>query len=1259
MELHFEPSELEFTTSFLGMPKRVAVTVHNPNSVPAIVHAISSKSQDFYFSFPEEKIIKPKRSSKFIVTFLPREEDSELTTILNVHTSVGIFPYKVIASAKGNPYRIQPVVKAHLPINGTFEFPIYLHNPHPEKLKLVNAFSSHVELFLIHKRPGIQLELAPFETINIAQAVVTGVTESNMTAFIMFKLDLVPYDKSQTKVRDIQLVTAVDLDITSKRGLFSTADVLDFGLIKYGERSKRLVFKAYSTMEKGLEIDSVYVEKSNVQNNGIYMQFASKPPISVKCKTKSQPGAPVAIANVEIDSSFLSLNKSQNIHHISGIIVAESRGGNFNATIRFQAVIFIGDILHTSKDAAFHQGIQPPAKRSVSLQNNYPFGLAIWNVSIADDARKYFKVSLVRSVVEIESNKTNPVVVIDYIHQAPKDYSTTCKLYTNVTSFEFSIFIFMGEISITVHSLGPSDTPFDFGPIKPGTRRSIFFTVTNPNSIILSLRNLAHPLPEYAILEPIEIKSLVNTGPKSIKNTNLEWEHGADFVMPANSFTLFNFSIIVPASAKAVKPLMLNLATDYKQYDLPVLYELTNSTVTFVDRMLDLKESFPGQVVSKDVRIYSSFKEDLRVLGLAVLDKDPRFYFKLKPKSELILKSQAITSIGQIRFSQSLACASNCYTGFPLHTAATCIRGLKRRFNSIEDKKIRSTIVLDTEQAKSFDAVVESELVWPQLFSHPVVHFPLTAVGNFSILNLTLTNPSIHPVIVQLLPLVIYPDAEALLDFFYEEDTELFTLKAGSPVPKLREQLEKVVGGPVPRFTLSMILQPGMSIRVRVGFLPTDYNLRSSLLLIRNNLTAIEPVVLYGKGAHINMEIDGKLARNDYLLFDILPTHLADCHNPKRLTHKLPTTLTVKRSGTPCKDRGFRVLNCKPFTLTPNETHTLEIAYTPDFLMSVNEASLQLTHYMNATPWAYDMVATVPAEMLSLCHTALPRPPFEWVMYYSCMFALVFCMICVVACAYLEGDRFITTMTQPETLSEKDAPTAQAKIDKSDAQPNGDQKEGGFFHRLFYGPRDHSYLSALEFGTGPITNVIEKCCNYVIWIFANVLMVIRGESVRSSTSKRNKRNRRRFAATGFNVVHEPIQEAAIPTKNTNVNKHSTTVPTKEKPVAHLGKTPISNFSDSMSSTQSRHEDESKSGAESSSGLKKRKNVSKKNSNDSQNEATSNESKSKPIIKVSAMPTQEHLNHAIKKLEKTVEETSEIVIDPVEEPEEIVAEPIEE
>jgi hypothetical protein len=63
---------------------------------------------------------------------------------------------------------------------------------------------------------------------------------------------------------------------------------------------------------------------------------------------------------------------------------------------------------------------------------------------------------------------------------------------------------------------------------------------------------------------------------------------------------------------------------------------------------------------------------------------------------------------------------------------------LRRRFNAIEKKRVRATVLVDTEKAKSFDAHVETELTWPRLFSHPVVHFPLTSVGNFSVSHQTL-----------------------------------------------------------------------------------------------------------------------------------------------------------------------------------------------------------------------------------------------------------------------------------------------------------------------------------------------------------------------------------------------------------------------------------------------------------------------------------------------------------------------------------------
>lgn len=136
---------------------------------------------------------------------------------------------------------------------------------------------------------------------------------------------------------------------------------------------------------------------------------------------------------------------------------------------------------------------------------------------------------------------------------------------------------------------------------------------------------------------------------------------------------------------------------------------------------------------------------------------------------------------------------------------------------------VNHTLVVDAGEnadgVRNLEIPVSAQLVWPRLLSHSVVHFPLTAVGNFTIVNLTLANPTTLPVVVQLLPLVIYPDAETLIEFFRDEllapltepvemnetlmfslrDTELFTLRPGSPVPAMREEVERAIGGPVPR----------------------------------------------------------------------------------------------------------------------------------------------------------------------------------------------------------------------------------------------------------------------------------------------------------------------------------------------------------------------------------------------------------------------------------------------------------------------------
>ncbi|CAK5060894.1 unnamed protein product [Meloidogyne enterolobii] len=530
----------------------------------------------------------------------------------------------------------------------------------------------------------------------------------------------------------------------------------------------------------------------------------------------------------------------------------------------------------------------------------------------------------------------------------------------------------------------------------------------------------------------------------------------------------------------------------------------------------------------------------LQILRVSFLNKDPRFSLSMVNKTFIHnskLKPWIAKNLANISFVPEASCPQDCYLGIPLNSPDGqwfsygmklpqnlaeidhyLFSRLRRKWLALEGKKIQTTVKVDTDKIKGFEIPIEANLIWPKLFSNPTVHFPLTAVGNFSIVNLTISNPTTSPIIIQILPLVIYPDSDSLLDILSDElsipplinpielnetlmfslrDTELFTLRPGSPTPKLREEVEKIIEGPVPRFTLTMLLRPGMSARVRIGFLPSDYSLRSSMMIIRNNLTVIEPIILYGRGARINMAIDDKSANSQPLLFELEPKHLDDCANPRRQLHRMPTTLTVRRSfavynngevgfsvvnisisGAPCENRGFRVLNCDKFS------------YTPDFLFSINEATLQVFMHMNGTPWSYNLAAVVPKHLLSMCHSALPRPPFEALMYQTCVLALMFCLICMISCAYLEGDRVVLCAYKQQFLQgqQKLVFNLNDTDDQKVAQVEDIGVEVGDFYR-----REFRKISS---DAGIIQKIFWHTLNFVLRVFSYVWPFLRRENNR-------------------------------------------------------------------------------------------------------------------------------------------------------------------
>uniref|UniRef100_A0A915L019 Transmembrane protein 131-like conserved domain-containing protein n=1 Tax=Romanomermis culicivorax TaxID=13658 RepID=A0A915L019_ROMCU len=265
------------------------------------------------------------------------------------------------------------------------------------------------------------------------------------------------------------------------------------------------------------------------------------------------------------------------------------------------------------------------------------------------------------------------------------------------------------------------------------------------------------------------------------------------------------------------------------------------------------------------------------VQHLSTLSSDPRFFFAPFEKDHgPLVRAKISSQIGRIYFDPLVTCVYDCYVGMPLDTEDghhwisglklpsnlpdidfELFQKLKSRWNQIVTNRedvINNTVMLDSTLVKNFPIPVETRLGWPRLIKNPAVHFPLTAVGNFTIVNLSLMNPSSLPIVVQILPLTIYPNPEDLIRLFKDEleeapltdfveaeelmmftlrDSELHNTRPDNWAPLHRRALDQALGTQIPRFTLSVLLQPGMQVGVRLGFLPSDYDMRSSLLLIR------------------------------------------------------------------------------------------------------------------------------------------------------------------------------------------------------------------------------------------------------------------------------------------------------------------------------------------------------------------------------------------------------------------------------------------
>uniref|UniRef100_A0A8R1EBL9 TMEM131L third Ig-like domain-containing protein n=1 Tax=Caenorhabditis japonica TaxID=281687 RepID=A0A8R1EBL9_CAEJA len=166
------------------------------------------------------------------------------------------------------------------------------------------------------------------------------------------------------------------------------------------------------------------------------------------------------------------MSSNQYMKQITGNIIAVSRGGNYNVSLPYRADVFRGDLVSIDNDLSIQEDLRPPHQRIIRLENQLPFDVAIWNISVASELRPHFSVRLVDRTVLIRSGHISPVFVLKYNKKVPPTLkNSTIYVQTNVTTFNLSLHTYTGKMSIELTSV--DKTAFDFGYVERNDTRTI------------------------------------------------------------------------------------------------------------------------------------------------------------------------------------------------------------------------------------------------------------------------------------------------------------------------------------------------------------------------------------------------------------------------------------------------------------------------------------------------------------------------------------------------------------------------------------------------------------------------------------------------------------------------------------------------------------------------------------------------------------------------------------------------------------------
>ncbi|GAB1597873.1 transmembrane protein 131-like isoform X1 [Argonauta hians] len=1043
--VRLDPTMLDFGEHPVGMPHLQQVSVHNADTKTSLhLLSISGSTAHFHCSFFQDKMVPPGGNTTFDVVFLARQVGPVENT-LYIHTTQGSFKYQVFGVGIPNPYRLRPYLGAKVPLNSSFSSLIEMHNPHSSTLQVVGMFSSagdlHLELPTGDREAITSLwEIPPYETKPVMRANFIGRVETNHTAFIRIK----------TNHEHIQgvLILPVEVEVTSAPGIYSPVEMIDFGILRTLDEPQTVHLNLVNTGSRPVHVTGVSLSPPN---DAISVEFRPM---------KLQPDIlrPVTVAQITFRAT-----KALNPRQWSGKIVVKSKHNLNKLSIPYQVNVLHGSLVYNVNNTHFYSGsFMRNHTRSMVFTNTFNFSIVIYNVSLPQAIHKYFSIRNFSKPVIIRPQET---IVPFLLHFHPNTtslhFTSQIIIQTNASSFSIPIIVYSGLLKIIHHRPEKSKGQLDFGTTGVGEHRSITFTVQNNNPVIIVIAEFSCSMNQSS-LQLLGIEK--GNGTTLTKYHNISDIDTDPLILKPYHIAVFSVNVTA-AQYEGMFSGQVLIVTQFQTLFIPVSLRTAKGSLNAIPEKLFFDRVYPGKIPYKVLQIHSTFEAYMKVTQVSFRPADSRFYYKPASDGQVILEPLKYNRIGRIYFDAKRGCDEECYVGLTTHTPAghqwllgleldrevadtdqylyTHLQQKWDRVTRLDQSTANVTIELDTNHVRGFLFSAQAHLYWPALIRKCKIKFPLTQIGNVSLSDFIVENPGDMPVVIQIFTLPVYPNPQTIVDlmsnrlasdlsdYIETDDKDIFILPdlqhsyttPNSQLHRYRKHIENTLGMKPHKDTITALLSPGTKLKFQVGFRPKDDLSRTSLIIIRNNLTIIDSLVVQGQGGQGEMRFSNRKAGSRTpLLFEMTEKHLKNCDKKKQGKNSLPH-FTVKRmftmrntgelpfyvhgfsiNSSPCEGYGFKVLDCAGFELLPNGSQKIDIAFTPDFTMSRIRRVLTISTSLGP-PVNFTLQATVPAYMLARCAAALPRPTWEIGLYYAFICIIVVLTLCVFITAYLEAKR--------------------------------------------------------------------------------------------------------------------------------------------------------------------------------------------------------------------------------------------------------------